>query len=64
MANMTSFLQFGNQPLTPARVVPIPKGKLRMINTDPYYQQEKDLVPIPTPQGEIIWVHHDLVDGQ
>ena len=53
-ANMTSFLQFGNQPPTPAGVVPIPKGELQMINTDPHHQQEKGLVPIPTPQGEIM----------
>ena len=35
-----------------------------MINTDPHHLQEKGLVPIPTPQGEIMWVHSDLVDGQ
>jgi len=48
-ANMTSFLQFGDQPLTPARVIPIPKGELRMINTDPHHQQEKGLMPNSTP---------------
>ena len=53
-ANMTSFLQFGKQPPAPSRVVPIPKGELRMINTDPHHQQEKGVVPIPTPQGEIM----------
>ena len=35
-----------------------------MINTDSHHQQEKELIPIPTPQGEIMWVHPDLVDGQ
>jgi len=35
-----------------------------MINTDPHHQQAKGLVPIPTPQGEIMWVHPDLEDGQ
>ena len=60
---MTSFLQFGKQPLAPSGVVPIPKGELRMINTDPHHQ-EKGLVPVPTPQGEIMWVHPDLVDDQ
>ena len=35
-----------------------------MINTDPHHQQEKGLVPVPTPQGEIMWVHLDLVDSQ
>ena len=53
-ANMTSFLQFGNQPPTLAGVVPIPKGELRMINTDPHHQEEKGLVPVPTPQGGIM----------
>jgi len=61
---MTSFLQFGRQPPTPSGVVPIPKGELRMINIDPHHQQEKGLVPIPIPQGEVMWVHPDLVDGQ
>jgi len=36
-ANVTSFLQFGNQPPTPAGVVSIPKGELRIINTDPHH---------------------------
>ena len=40
-ANMTSFLQFGVQPPTPAGVVPILKGKLRVLNIDPHHQQEK-----------------------
>ena len=35
-----------------------------MINIDPHHQQEKGLVPVPTPQGEVMWVHPDLVDGQ
>jgi len=37
-ANMTSFFQFGKQPLAPSGVVPIPKGELRMINMDPHHQ--------------------------
>ena len=35
-----------------------------MINIDPHHQQEKGLVPVPTPQGEVMWVHPDLMDGQ
>ena len=35
-----------------------------MTNTDPHHQQEKGFVPIPTPQGEIMWVHPDLVESQ
>jgi len=48
IANMTS-LQFGRdlQP-TSSGVVPIPKGKLRVINTDSHHQREKGPVPIPT----------------
>ena len=44
--NMTSFLQFEVQPPTPARVVPIPKEELRVVNTDSHHQLEKDLVPL------------------
>ena len=61
---MTSFLQFGRQPPTPSGVVPVPRGEIRVVNTDPHQQQEKGLVPVPTPRGEIMWVHPDLVDGQ
>jgi len=61
---MTSFLQFGVQSPIPARVVPIPKGKLRILNIDTHYQQEKGLVPVSTPQGEIMWVHPNLVESK
>jgi len=36
-ANMTSFLQFEIQPPTLAGIVPITKGELRVLNTDPYH---------------------------
>ena len=49
IANMTSFFQFGVQPLTPAGVVFIIKGELRVVNTEPHHQQEKGLVPVPAP---------------
>jgi len=42
-ANLTSFLQFGRQPLTPSRVVPIPKGELRMISIDPTISKRRVL---------------------
>ena len=35
-----------------------------MVNIDPHHQREKGLVPVLTPQGEIMWVHPDLVEGQ
>ena len=47
----------------PAGVVRILKGELRVINTDSHHQQEKGLVLVPTPQGGIMWVHPDLVEG-
>ena len=59
-----SFLQFGVQFLTQAGVVPIPKGELRVLNIDPHHQRAKGLVPVPTSQGEIMWVHPNLVEGQ
>ena len=65
--NMTvaSPLQFDqNFPPAPTGVVPIPKGELRVINTDPHNQKEKGLVPIPTPREETMWVHPDIVESQ
>ena len=66
MANMiaTTPFQFG-QDLSPAPtgVVPIPKGELRVINTDPHSKKEKGLIPIPTSQREIMWVHPDLIEA-
>jgi len=66
-ANMTTIspIQFGwNLPLAPTGVVPIPKGELRMINTDPHNQREKCLIPVPTPQGETMWVLSDIIESQ
>ena len=63
-SNMTSVLQFGKQPPTPSGVIPVPMGELRVINPDPHQQQVKGLVPVPTPQGKIMWVHPDLVDAR
>ena len=66
-ANMTatSPIQFGRDlPPTPTRVVPIPKGEIRVINIDPHNQKEKSLIPVPTPRGETIWVHPDIVESQ
>ena len=35
-----------------------------MINIDPHNKKEKGLVPVPTPQGEISWVHPDIIESQ
>ena len=56
-ANMTasSPIQFGRDLLpVPTRVVPISKGELRAINTDPHNQKGKVLIPVPTSRGEIM----------
>ena len=50
--------------LAPTKVVPIPEGELRVINTDPHKQREKGLILVPTLQGETIWVHPDIVESQ
>ena len=61
----TSSIQFGwDLPPALTRVVPILKGKLRVINTDPHNQKEKGLISIPTPRGETMWVHPDIVKIQ
>jgi len=35
-----------------------------VINTDSHNQKEKDLIPVPTPRGETMWVHPDIVKSQ
>ena len=35
-----------------------------MINIGPHNQREKSLIPVPTPQGETMWVHPDIVESQ
>ena len=58
-------IQFGQDlPLVPTGVVLIPKGELRVINTDPHNQKEKGLILVPTPRGETMWVHPDIVESQ
>jgi len=47
----SSPIQFGwNLLLAPTGVVPILKGELTMINTDPHNQKEKGLILVPTPR--------------
>jgi len=58
-------LQFSQDlPQAPTRVVPIPRGELRMININSHTQKEKSLVLVPTPRGETMWVHPDIVESQ
>jgi len=61
----TSPIQFGQYlPLAPTRVVPIPKGELKVINTDPHKHRGKGLIPVPTLRRETMWVHPDIVQSQ
>jgi len=41
-----------NLLLALTEVVPIPKGELRVINTNPHNQRGKGLIPVLTPQGD------------
>jgi len=60
-----SSIQFGRDlPLAPTGVVLIPKGELRVVNTDSHKQKEKGLVHVPTPRGETMWVNPDIVESQ
>src|SRR4051812_21057579 len=61
-ANMTSCIQFGQSPLTPTAVYPVPAIEMRVINSDPHRQQEKGLVRTTIPEGGIMWIHPDLLD--
>jgi len=36
----------------------------RQVNTDPHNQKEKGLILVLTPQGEIMWVHPDIIESQ
>jgi len=64
IANMTS-PQFGKDlPSVPARVVSIPKGELNVINIDSHHKEEKGLVHVSAPRGEIMWVHTDIIQSQ
>jgi len=35
-----------------------------VINVDPRNKKEKVLIPVPTPRGETMWVHPDIVENQ
>jgi len=50
--------------LAPTEMVPIPKGELRVIITDPHNKKEKGLITILSPEGEIMWVLPDLIESQ
>jgi len=63
-ANMI-FLQFGKVlPSVPVGVVSIPKGEIKVINIDLHHKEEKGLVPVSTPRGELMWVHPDIIQSQ
>jgi len=35
-----------------------------VINTDSHNQKEKGFIPVPTPRGETMWIHPDIVQSQ
>src|SRR3954465_15476738 len=59
---MTTCLQFGQSPPTPTAVYSIPAVEMRIINSDPPFQQEKGLISTPIPGGGTICMHPDLLD--
>ena len=66
-ANMTTTTPppFGwDLPSAATGVILILKGKLRVINIDPHNKKEKGIIPVPTPQRGIMWVHPDLIESQ
>src|SRR3954468_13356905 len=61
--NTTTTIVFGsNEPTKLIQVVPIPQVEMTIINTDPYQQRKKGLVPVSLTNGEVCWVHPDLVE--
>src|SRR4051812_34044045 len=61
-ANRASCIQFGQSPPTPTVVYPIPAVEMRVINSDPHRQQEKELVRTTISRGGTMWIHPDLLD--
>src|SRR4051812_2715018 len=61
-ANMTTCLQFGQSPPTPIAVCPIPAVEMRIINSDPHFQQDKGLVFTPITGGGTICMHPDFLN--
>src|SRR4051812_4448277 len=61
--NAMSTIAFGcNEPIELVQVNPIPQVEMTIVNADPHQQKEKGLVPVNLTNGEICWVHPDLVD--
>src|SRR4051812_37480732 len=61
--NTTATIVFGrNEPAALVQVNPIPQVEMTIVNTDPHRQKEKGLVPVNLTNGEIYWVHPDLVE--
>src|SRR3954468_11592310 len=61
--NATTTIVFGsNEPVALVQVNPIPQIEMTIVNTDPHQQKEKGLVPVNLTNGEVCWVHPDLVE--
>src|SRR3954469_12140683 len=61
--NATDTIVFGrNEPVALVQVNPIPQVEMTIVNTDPYRQKEKGLVPVNLTNGVVRRVHPDLVE--
>ena len=61
--NTTATIVFGrNEPAALVQVNPIPQVEMTIVNTDPHRQKEKGLVPVNLTNGEVCWIHPDLVE--
>src|SRR3954463_10241724 len=61
--NTTATMVFGrNEPVALVQVNPMPQVEMTIINTDPHRQREKGLVPVNLTNGEVYWVHPDLIE--
>src|SRR5205809_1528048 len=61
--NTTATIVFDrNEPVALVQVNPIPRVEMTIVNTDPHRQKEKGLVPVNLTNGEVYWVHPDLIE--
>src|SRR4051812_1794370 len=61
--SVTATIVFGkNEPVALVQVNPIPQVEMSIVNADPYRQKEKGLVPVNLTNGEVCWVHPDLLE--
>ena len=55
---------FGSFPVSQFQLEPVIKAAVKTVNDDPHKQRQKGLVPHTAPNGEILWVHPDLIGDE